>query len=811
MIINMKIRLPQPQSDPNLPAYRSDTSASLSHMFSNRGFLTKTKLKFVDIPSSHPHKAMFMLILLLSGDIESNPGPTGPAPKSMFPCAVCQQHVSWKHSAVECDNCDVWLHRSCASLTSSQYNRIEDESWTCYCCRSINPASFVFKAYNLNTSNSFEPLASIPGDDSVFTSDNVASPTDSFTPSHFSSPKTLSPPNPATGNSSSASSTRTSSPSAHDLSSSPAKRNNLRIGTLNANSIKGKRAELAELIHSTQLDILIISETKLPSEAESKTLSSTYKPSEILPKNFESSIHRPRSLHGGGVMVAVRKGIIVVDKPLQAGKDGEVVCAKISMENSQPLYVCAYYRPNKDTVSALDSLELALTELQTELDKDPRAGLIVAGDFNAPGIDWESLTVNSKAPNKGMCQRLLSMLGTYELTQFVQEPTRHKAILDLFCFNKPGLVKHVSLIPGISDHDGVIIVDTAIKAAFNKKPKRIITMWSKADWNHLKKEAASFCTEFLNTCGTRNVQENWEILCTHMKTWKELIPSKPSSTRFNLPWITPDIKRMLRKKRRVYNKAKGGNDKHRAAFKKIQNESRDALNTAHWTYVNNMLLKGLEGGDNKQFYQYLKAQGQDSQGVAPLKVGSQLLSDALSKARTLGTQFSSVFTKDSKETADIRKEGPSYPAIGQLNITTEGVEKLLRGLNPGKAAGPDGMTARMMKLLSEEIAPILTSIFRQSLVTGTLPTDWTKAFISPVFKKGDRSSPANYRPVSLTCIACKLMEHILCTHIRAHLDYHQILTPENHEFRSRLSCETQLLLTTHNLIKERYNGKRCDP
>ena len=68
-------------------------------------------------------------------------------------------------------------------------------------------------------------------------------------------------------------------------------------------------------------------------------------------------------------MVAVRKGIIVVDKPLQAGKDGEVVCAKISMENSQPLYDCAYYRPNKDTVSALDSLELALTELQTELDK----------------------------------------------------------------------------------------------------------------------------------------------------------------------------------------------------------------------------------------------------------------------------------------------------------------------------------------------------------------------------------------------------------------------------------------------------------
>ena len=106
---------------------------------------------------------------------------------------------------------------------------------------------------------------------------------------------------------------------------------------------------------------------------------------------------------------------------------------------------------------------------------------------------------------------------------------------------------------------------------------------------------------------------------------------------------------------------------------KVLCESRDALNKAHWQYVNSMLVKDLEEGSNKQLYQYLKAQGQDSQGVAPLKVGSQLLSEALSKARILGTQFSSVFTKDTEDTADIRKEGPSYPDIAQLHITTQGV------------------------------------------------------------------------------------------------------------------------------------------
>ena len=140
-----------------------------------------------------------------------------------------------------------------------------------------------------------------------------------------------------------------------------------------------------------------------------------------------------------------------------------------------------------------------------------------------------------------------------------------------------------------------------------------------------------------------------------------------------------------------------------------------------------MLKKGLDQGDSKKFWNYLKAQRQDSQGVAPLKEGNQLLADALSKDNALGAQFSSVFTEDTPDTAyietDIWKEGPSYPPIHDLTKTTEGVQKLLNGLNPGKAGGPDEMSARMMKGVSEEIAPILASIFTQSLATGELPSD----------------------------------------------------------------------------------------
>ena len=145
-----------------------------------------------------------------------------------------------------------------------------------------------------------------------------------------------------------------------------------------------------------------------------------------------------------------------------------------------------------------------------------------------------------------------------------------------------------------------------------------------------------------------------------------------------------------------------------------------------------------------------------------------------------------------------------------LTINIEGVEKLLSGLNPSKASGPDEIPCRLLKELSHELAPVLTAIFNQSLNSGILPKVWSKAFITPVFKKGSRCEPENYRPVSLTCVSCKILEHIICKHIRLHLERHEILTPLNHGFRSKFSCETQLLLTLQDLLGARDTKIQID-
>ena len=93
---------------------------------------------------------------------------------------------------------------------------------------------------------------------------------------------------------------------------------------------------------------------------------------------------------------------------------------------------------------------------------------------------------------------------------------------------------------------------------------------------------------------------------------------------------------------------------------------------------------------------------------------------------------------------------------------------------------------------------MLTFIFQQSFNSGTFQYDWSQAMVVPVHKKSNKKNPANYRPISLTCLACKLMEHIVLSHLNQQLSTNSILSPAQHGFCAGMSCETQLVLTCHD-------------
>ena len=150
------------------------------------------------------------------------------------------------------------------------------------------------------------------------------------------------------------------------------------------------------------------------------------------------------------------------------------------------------------------------------------------------------------------------------------------------------------------------------------------------------------------------------------------------------------------------------------------------------------------------------------------------------------------------------------PTIDDIKISNKGVKKLMGNLSPYKAGGPDGISPRVLRELAEELAPALTIIFQSSLSTGIVPTDWRNAYVTPVFKKGEQYNPANYRPISLTCIVCKLMEHIMVSSIMQHFEIHCILSDNQHGFRSGRSCKTQLLEFVEELTTNLEGGRQTD-
>lgn len=114
----------------------------------------------------------------------------------------------------------------------------------------------------------------------------------------------------------------------------------------------------------------------------------------------------------------------------------------------------------------------------------------------------------------------------------------------------------------------------------------------------------------------------------------------------------------------------------------------------------------------------------------------------------------------------------------------------LTSLNSQKASGPDGIPPLFLKENATQIAPILTDIYQDSINNGVVPAKWKEANVCAIFKKGKKSDLVNYRPISLTCVASKILEHIGHRDLMKHLEMHGILIDNQHGFHAKQSTET---------------------
>ena len=479
----------------------------------------------------------------------------------------------------------------------------------------------------------------------------------------------------------------------------------------------------------------------------------------------------------------------------------ELVWAKIQVPGTSQLFSGSFYRPPHENDPEY------LKQLQSSLSRIPiGAHIWLGGDFNLGDIDWENDCVKPYASKSGLCHQLLNISKDNYLDQLVIEPTRitedTENTLALFFSNNQTLVNRVQVIPGISDHETVYI-ESSLRPAKAITPPRRVNCYKKADFDALKQELREAKEEFEMMAQTSSAEELWTNFRRLTSTlMKKYIPTKLlSGKKINKPWINKKIKSLMRccdKLFRRMRKTKKEKDVRR--FKDCKKAVQKQERQSYWNYINNIIEVGDPDSDQqpkqKRLWNYIKSLRKDTTGVAPLKDNCRLFNAPRDKAEILSRQYQSVYTQEVQDSPVPEPEGVPYPRMEDFSVTVEGVEKLLHRSNPGKASGPDLIPARLLKECSEDL---LTTIFNKSIQTGSVPTDWKKANVSAIFKKGQRYDLANYRPVSLTCLCCKLLEHVVVSNMMKHVDQHKILTNCQHGFRTRRSCETQLVTMIHDL------------
>ena len=126
-------------------------------------------------------------------------------------------------------------------------------------------------------------------------------------------------------------------------------------------------------------------------------------------------------------------------------------------------------------------------------------------------------------------------------------------------------------------------------------------------------------------------------------------------------------------------------------------------------------------------------------GIRTLKVSHHEIIEPCEKAEVMNDHFQSVFTDENLRNFPLVDPSPyAYMPPVTISLTISGIYKLLTDLNPFKATGPDNIPACFLKETAEEVAPMLTHLFNQSLRTGEIPQDWKKAYVQyviPVYEK----------------------------------------------------------------------------
>ena len=462
-----------------------------------------------------------------------------------------------------------------------------------------------------------------------------------------------------------------------------------------------------------------------------------------------------------------------------------------------------YFRQIRENISSVQSI------------LNQQDSLLFVGDFNSRNrIWWDGDTSDTAG------RELFSIASDLSLFQLINEPTHiwqnSKSCIDLMFTDSPGLIKETSVCSPIggSDHN-TLITTLDIRQTRPPSIKKKIWLYDEGNIEGLNQDIMSADWNFLH-----NNQIDVSGRCDRFtKLYFELIdrhiPSKTINIRANdQPWFNGRVKRELKNRERLFRKCKASNnDIDRINYVRKSKEVAQIISSEKERHENRLLLNldnqpSCSAAYWKLINKFLGRRFCCS--IPPLR------DPASNRDVSKLSEKTELFLKTFTPRYHVPILNPIYlphfaertqRVCDQISTTSEEVRKYILKLDTSKACGPDSINNKMLKLTSGSISIPLAHLFNYIFNTTVFPSSWKLGHIVPIHKKGEKSIPSNYRPITLLSCISKLCEGIIYDRIYNHLSDNQLLYSLQAGFRKGHGTIDQLISITDGIHKELENGK----
>ena len=486
----------------------------------------------------------------------------------------------------------------------------------------------------------------------------------------------------------------------------------------------------------------------------------------------------------------------------------EQLWLKLRLDGGDTLYLgCIYRSPSGDPYMSVRDLSHLLESVCA---LNP-SHLLIVGDFNLPQIDWrQNLCMTSESH---YAAKFFSAVQDAYLFQHVKEPTRFRdgvepSLLDLIMTNEEHMIERLDYCPGLGKSDHVLIKGQL--ACYSTSVEAASIKWnlSRADFQKLGKKIDGTDWSSLSVLDVNTgYQQFRETLLTLMG---ECIPRSKSTHKRKNIYMNRKAFKLKKHKHQLWSAYKSSQDSvDLARFRLCRNKLRGLTRQLRHNFEA-QLVSNLKANP-KAFWRYSNSRLKVRPRIGDLRNSSgALVSDDETKAVILNDFFAGVFTVENTSCIPELTKHHTGDLLEDITISRHAIAQKLQALKATSSPGPDGIHPRVLKELSLTLSLPLALLYRKSIDTGELPDVWKQAWIVPIHKKGSKREPGNYRPVSLTSVACKVLESLIRDALMEHLDTHSLLTDDQHGFRPRRSCSTQLLETIDAWSKILEEGTALD-